>query len=170
MIDLYSSLRKELNVDFLDDSFFIDWCHPKPESNYLIAREIAKNIKRQIESQYGPPENPIPDYNSLLEKAIDNKIDFFDFGYKEAGFINAQFHRWEKAIYYFNKVSRTYKENNIKVTMGLFLANSKLNNEFTAEELIRHIKKWSITDITSCIDTYYNFETLYLNEKLGIEK
>ncbi len=171
MIDLYSSLRKELNVDFLDDSFFFDWCHLKPESNYLIAREIAKNINKQIESQYGPPENPIPDYNSLLEIAINSKKQFFDFGYQEAGFTNAQFHRWEKAIYYFNKVSYKYKEDSIKVTMGLFLANSKLNNEFKAEELLKYIKrKWSITEITPCIDTYYNFETNYINEMLDIEK
>jgi len=169
MIDLYSSLRKELNVDFLDDSFFIDWCHLKPESNYLIAREIVKNIGKQIESQYGPPENSVPDYNSLLEKAVDNKRLFFDFGYQEAGFINAQYHRWEKAIYYFNKVS--YKEDNIKASIGLFLANSKLNNESEAEELFNYIKgRWSMAEITSCIDTYYIFEGDYMKEKFDIEK
>jgi len=167
MIDLYSSLRKELNVDFLDDSFFIDWCHLQPESNYLVAREIAENIEKQIESQYGPPENPVPDYNSALEMAVNDKKQFFDDGYQESGHVNDQFHRWEKAVYYFNQVS--CKEDNIKVTMGLFLANSKLNNEFEAEELLKNIKnKWSITEITSCIDAYYKYEEYYINEKLSI--
>ena len=167
-IDLYSSLRKELNVDFLDDSFFADWCHLKPRSNYLIAREIAKNMEKQIESQYGPPENPVPDYNRVLETAVYDKKQFFDFGLQEAGYINAQYHRWEKAVYYFNQVS--YKEDYIKVTMGLFLANSKLNNESEAERFLRNIKnKWNLTEITSCIDTFYNFEKNYIKEKFGFQ-
>ena len=169
MIDLYNSFRKELNVDFLDDSFFVDWCHLKPESNYLIAREIAENIKKRIESQYGPPENPVPDYNSLLGKAVDNQRQFFDFGYQEAGFINAQYHRWENAIYYFNQVY--YKKDNIKATMGLFLANSKLNNKAKAEELFEYIKeRWSMAEITLIINEPYVFESDYLNEEFGIKK
>jgi hypothetical protein len=169
MIDLYSSLKKKLNVDFLDDSFFIDWCHLKPKSNYLIACEIAENIKKQIESQYGPPENPIPDYDSLMETAIENKQMFFDYGYQEAGLINAQFYRWEQAVHYYDKVS--YKNEYIKITMGLFLANSKLNNQSKAEELLRYIKeRWSTAEIIECIDTFYIFESVYMNEKFGIER